>query len=64
MKTNILVSLLLAICMGASAQDPVKRSPQYYKILLENDQVRVLEHQLKPGEKNRCLRIQQASCMC
>jgi hypothetical protein len=28
MKTNILVSLLWAICMAASAQDPVKTSPQ------------------------------------
>ena len=34
-----------------TAQDPVKQSPQYYKILLENDQVRVLEYRLKPGEK-------------
>ena len=51
MKTNILVSLLLAICMAASAQDPVKTSPQYYKVLLENEQVRVLEYRLKPGEK-------------
>ena len=33
------------------AQDPVKQSPQYYKVLLENDQVRVLEYRLKPGEK-------------
>lgn len=31
--------------------DPVKISPQYYKVLLENDQVRVLEYHLKPGEK-------------
>jgi quercetin dioxygenase-like cupin family protein len=51
MKTNILVSLLLAICMAASAQDPVKTSPQYYRVLLENEQVRVLEYRLKPGEK-------------
>jgi quercetin dioxygenase-like cupin family protein len=35
----------------ATAQDPVKQSPQYYKVLLENDQVRVLEYRLKPGEK-------------
>jgi hypothetical protein len=28
MKTNILMSLLWAICMAASAQDPVKTSPQ------------------------------------
>ena len=34
-----------------SVQDPVERSPQYYKILLENDEVRVLEYRLKPGEK-------------
>jgi hypothetical protein len=50
-ETNILVSLLWAVCMAASAQDPVKTSPQYYKVLLENDQVRVLEYRLKPGEK-------------
>ncbi len=35
----------------AAIQDPVKQSPQYYKVLLENDQVRVLEYRLKPGEK-------------
>jgi quercetin dioxygenase-like cupin family protein len=29
----------------------VKASPQYYKVLLENDQVRVLEYRLKAGEK-------------
>jgi beta-alanine degradation protein BauB len=32
-------------------RDPVKLSPQYYKVLLDNDQVRVLEYRLKPGEK-------------
>ena len=31
--------------------DPVKLSPQYYTVRLENDQVRVLEYRLKPGEK-------------
>ena len=36
---------------ATTAQDPVKQSPQYYKVLLENDQVRVLEYHLKPGEK-------------
>ena len=34
-----------------TVQDPVKQSPQYYKVLLENDQVRVLEYRLKPGQK-------------
>jgi quercetin dioxygenase-like cupin family protein len=51
MKTTVLVSLLAILCTTAHAQDPVKTSPQYYKVLLENDQVRVLEYRLKPGEK-------------
>ena len=50
MKTIILIPFL-AIGVTAFAQDPVKTSPQYYKVLLENDQVRVLEYRLKPGEK-------------
>jgi len=51
MKTAIVVSLLAVLFTTAHAQDPVKTSPQYYKVLLENDQVRVLEYRLKPGEK-------------
>ena len=51
MRMIILISLLSAMCMGAFAQDPVKTSPQYYKVLLENDRVRVLEYRLKAGEK-------------
>jgi quercetin dioxygenase-like cupin family protein len=30
--------------------DPVKLSPQYYTVLLENERVRVLEYRLGPGE--------------
>lgn len=53
MKITILLPLLAFSCAAAAAQaqDPGKPSPQYYKILLENDQVRVLEWHLKPGEK-------------
>ena len=51
MKTFILISLLAVLCTTAHAQDPVKTSPQYYKVLLENDQVRVLEYRLKAGGK-------------
>src|SRR2546421_13084315 len=51
MKTLILVSLLAVLCTTTHAQDPVKTSPQYYRVLLENDQVRVLEYHLKAGEK-------------
>ena len=51
MKTTILMSVLAILWATAHAQDPVKTSPQYYKVLLENDQVRVLEYRLKAGEK-------------
>ena len=51
MKTAILSLMLTLLCTAAPAQDPVKTSPQYYKVLLENDRVRVLEWRLKPGEK-------------
>jgi quercetin dioxygenase-like cupin family protein len=51
MKTITLSLILTILYMAAQAQDPVKTSPQYYKVLLENDQVRVLEWRLKPGEK-------------
>ncbi len=60
-------SFLLGIFLGAALTtitfvvssevtatlDPVKISPQYYKVLFENDQVRVLEYQLKAGEKEK-----------
>lgn len=55
---SILGSLMTTIAFTFSAgvvssqdRDPVKISPQYYKVLLENEQVRVLEYRLKPGEK-------------
>ena len=33
------------------AQDPMKLSPKIYRLLLENDRVRVLEYHSKPGDK-------------
>lgn len=33
-------------------QDPVKVAPEIYKVLLENDRVRVLEVRLRPGKKS------------
>jgi beta-alanine degradation protein BauB len=50
----------VGLCLGALVSpqatderpdDPVKISPKYYTIRLENDRVRVLEYRLKPGEK-------------
>jgi len=58
MKT--VIGLVLAFVAGAlttlafarpAVQDPVKLSPQLYKVLLDNDQVRVLEWKLAPGGK-------------
>ena len=48
--------LLTVIALSASAQvplaeDPVRISPQYYTVRFENDQVRVLEYRLRPGEE-------------
>ena len=48
----LIATFAFAFSAGAiSSQDPVKASPQYYKVLLENDEVRVLEYRLRPGEK-------------
>jgi len=51
MKILMLISLLTVSSISANAQDPVKLAPQYYKVLVDNDQARVLEFRLKPGEK-------------
>src|SRR5947199_9366353 len=51
MKPTILISLLAVASFTAHGQDPVTTSPKYYKVLLEDDQVRVLEYRLKAGEK-------------
>ena len=48
----ILFCCLIAVPLSSTfAQDPVKLSPQYYKVLIDNDEVRVLEFRFKPGEK-------------
>jgi hypothetical protein len=43
--------VLFVFCSAAYAQDPVQTDGDKYKILLENDRVRVLEYQDKPGDK-------------
>src|ERR1700722_13676266 len=47
--------LLVGVCLAASvamAQDPVKVDPQHYKVIFENDQVRVLKIHYGPHEKS------------
>ncbi|HAH22796.1 MAG TPA: hypothetical protein DCL77_03365 [Prolixibacteraceae bacterium] len=57
MKTNKMIlsslffGLLLALCADLYAQDPVKVAPNVYKkVLLDNDQVRVIQIEFAPGE--------------
>lgn len=39
----------LGVPASAIAQDPVKMSPKSYRVALENDRVRVLEYNNRPG---------------
>ena len=55
MKTTLLTALLALFYATAYAQDPVKVSPQYYKVLLENNAVRVLDLASNPEKKSRCI---------
>ncbi len=52
MKTILLIAAVMLIGMSiATAQDVVKVAPKLVKVLLENDRVRVLDFQLKAGDK-------------
>jgi hypothetical protein len=47
--------LLVFVCFTTSAalaQDPVKVDPQHYKVIFENEQVRVLHIHYGPHEKS------------
>src|SRR6266566_8833562 len=43
--------LMLSATQIAAAQDPVKVDPQHYKVLYENNAVRILEYHDSPGHK-------------
>jgi quercetin dioxygenase-like cupin family protein len=53
MKRFTLIPALGLICAAAPlrAQDPVKVAPNHFKVLLENERVRVLDFHSKAGEK-------------
>jgi quercetin dioxygenase-like cupin family protein len=40
-------------CQQSTETDPVSVSPDKYKVLLENDRVRVVEYSIKPGERDQ-----------
>lgn len=51
--TKLLLAVFSLILFGGAveAQDPVPIYPENYKVLLENERVRVLDFQLKKGAK-------------
>src|SRR5688572_28134151 len=46
----IALSVVAVIAGALYAQDPVKLNPGKYKVVFENDQVRLLEYQDSPGD--------------
>ena len=57
MRKSILFPLLLLFALGFAAEkaiaagDPLKVAPDMYKLLFENDKVRVMELTFQPGQK-------------
>jgi quercetin dioxygenase-like cupin family protein len=51
MKTPFLLLFLLAVSLVVSAQDPAKIAPQFYRVVLDNENARVIDYHLKPGER-------------
>ena len=51
-RVFLLAALLCLAVMPALAQDPVKVDPKHYKVIFENDQVRVLRVHYGPKEKS------------
>jgi beta-alanine degradation protein BauB len=50
LRRNLLCLLpLLALAESAEAQDAVKVQPQSYRVALENDKLRVLDYNSRPG---------------
>jgi quercetin dioxygenase-like cupin family protein len=46
----LLFSMFSLVCIYAYAQDPTQVAPGKYKMILENDRVRVLEVRITPGD--------------
>jgi quercetin dioxygenase-like cupin family protein len=52
MRKSLLLIAVLCIPLVAAAQDPLTADPKHYKVLLENDQVRVLKIKYGAHEKS------------
>ena len=52
MKTLVPIICISVLSLAtARAQDPVKVDPAHFKVLLNNQQVRIMDVRVKPGEK-------------
>lgn len=51
LQAFVLVAALLCLTQTTRAQDPVKVDPRHYKVIMENDSVRILEFRDAPGHK-------------
>lgn len=51
LKAFVLVAALFCLSQTIRAQDPVKVDPKHYKVIMENDSVRILEFKDAPGHK-------------
>src|SRR5262249_18172300 len=45
-----IIGMTILAVVVAKAQDPVQVDPQHYKVLLDNEYVRILDVRHKPGE--------------
>ena len=53
MKTLILIlGISVLVTVVARAQDPTKVDPQHYKVLLDNEYVRIIDVRQQPGDKS------------
>ena len=53
MHRKVVVSVAMLVPSSAFAQDPVQTDGDKYRVLLENDCVRVLDYQDQPGERTQ-----------
>jgi hypothetical protein len=51
MFKTLSISALMLLSLDAASQDPARTDAGKYKVLLENDRVRVLEYRDRPGER-------------
>ena len=51
LRRRLIASTLALVSLGATASDPVASDGDKYKVLHENDRVRVLEYTDQPGEQ-------------